>query len=158
MHTNFLLLIILPLCGNRVGLHTGLSKHLIICTTFNIPMNSKIFLFLEHHKMITWLILAPVKCFSGSGKNDQLHMWQQWFDFCLPLIFLGMVMGTLILFMQQKHYQNNLRLLRFVFSFDFWIGFQKNTLTMLKVLLWFMTSSSFFPVKKVLNPLKPLQN
>lgn len=104
MHTNFLLLIILPLCCDRVGLHTGLSKHLIICTAFKIQMNSKIFLCLEHHKLLTWLILVPVKYFSGSDKNYQLDVWKQWFGFCLLLVFLGMLMGTLILFMQQKDY------------------------------------------------------
>lgn len=102
MFTNFLLLIILPLCGNRVGLHTGLSKHLIICTAFNIQMNSKIFLCLEHQEMLTRLIFAPVKCFSGSEKNYQLDVWKQWFSFCLPLIFLVMIMGTLIQFCNRK--------------------------------------------------------
>lgn len=67
-------------------------------------MNSKIFLCLEHHEILTWLILAPVKCFSGSDKGDQLDVWKQWFGFYLLLIFLGTIMGTLIPFIQQKDY------------------------------------------------------
>lgn len=148
MLTNFLLLIILPLCGNRVGLHTGLSKLLIICTAFNIEMNSKIFLCSEHHKMLTWLILAAIKCFSGFDKNHQLDVWKKWF--WPPSYISGHGHGDINTVYATERLLSNLRLFKFVFSFDFWTGFQKNTLSMLKVLLWFMTFSSYFLIKKCL--------
>lgn len=156
MLTNFLLLIILPLCGNRLGLHTALSKHLIICAAFNIQMNSDLSVLRESQnaymanfgpcQMLFWI-------------RQKLPTWcvetMVWF---LPLPNIsGHAYGDIDIIYATERLLSNLRHFGFVFSFDFWTSFQKNTLTMLKVSLWFMTFSSYFLVKKCLIHLIPFK-
>lgn len=75
MDTYFLFLIIIPLYGNRGWLCPGLSKCL---------MNLKLFLCLEHHKMLTGLILPQSSAFLVQTEMTNLMYGNSGLIFAFP--------------------------------------------------------------------------